>query len=161
MHARARTMLFIPVHWWHQIYSYLNTIGVTFFWKARFRQYCFPTPGFKSVLGVPIWEVVNAGGRLLGPESVGKTNSSTPWRRRIGLHASYSGGLSPDSSLPLPKTRYPLNSLTLLALGRYGAEHENRILTTVYDTVPSSPHPSIIALRDPRATPTVGYGHQP
>jgi hypothetical protein len=43
---------FIPVHWWHVVYGYERSVSVTFFWKAQWGCWRFPSPGFHTLAGM-------------------------------------------------------------------------------------------------------------
>lgn len=42
-------MLFIPVHWWHLTSVEGPQTSVTHFWKARFGNWSFPSPGLQTI----------------------------------------------------------------------------------------------------------------
>ena len=59
-------MLFIPVHWWHITSVPTFQVSVTFFWKARFGNWAFPTPGIQMCAREALHQTKRVGRVLTG-----------------------------------------------------------------------------------------------
>lgn len=44
-------VLFVSVHWWHGAHGIGLTASVGLFWNARLRDFRFPSPGFRTLVG--------------------------------------------------------------------------------------------------------------
>lgn len=59
-------MLFIPVHWWHITSVPGFHFSVTFFWKAKLRNWTFPVPGVQMCAREALHQVKRVGRVLSG-----------------------------------------------------------------------------------------------